>query len=199
MKTIRIMPSNNDQIINPKTGNLIKIGGQVYKKLLTDGLIEPPLVGPPALQGAQLMASALRGYSKSYNVDITDSHSVIKQLSETSETVKNVLGRELHVMNGIKPLINLKVQFKKLKKDEGFIMKTGYFNSAAVPITNQNQISQIVSEQNARLIYKVDQWLSEGSGWIIDSVDGHWINISKYKPLRGASYIPTPAKLRQPS
>mgnify|MGYP007072120766 CR=1 FL=1 len=110
------MPSNNNQIINPKTGKLIRIGGQVYKKLLTDGLIEPPLVEPPALQGVQLMASALRGYSKSYNVDITDSHSVIKQLSETSGTVINVLGRELHAMKGIKPVIALIVQFKKIEK-----------------------------------------------------------------------------------
>ena len=116
------MPSNNNQIINPKTGKFIKIGGQVYKKLLKDGVIqpqpsvEPPLVEPPALQGVQLMASALRGYSKSYNVDITDSHSVIKQLSETSGTVINVLGRELHAMKGIKPVIALIVQFKKIEK-----------------------------------------------------------------------------------
>ena len=113
MKTICIMPSNNNQIVNPKTGKLIKIGGQVYKKLLTDGiiqphpLVEPPLVEPPALQGVQLMASALRGYSKSYTVDLTDSHSVIKQLSETSVTVNNVLARELHKMNGIKQFSEL--------------------------------------------------------------------------------------------
>ena len=60
-------------------------------------------------------------------------------------------------MNGIKPLITLKVQFKKLKKDEGFVTNTGFFNSAAVSFTNKNRISQIVSDQNSRVVYKVDQ------------------------------------------
>ena len=72
---------------------------------------------PPAgMPGVQLMASALRGYSKSFKIDITDSHSVIKQLTETNGPVNNVLGRAVHAMNGIKPFITLKVQFKKLKK-----------------------------------------------------------------------------------
>ena len=38
--------------------------------------------------------------------------------------------------------------------------------------------------------------MSEGSGWIIDTVQKHFINITKYKPCNGSSYIQLPIELR---
>ena len=38
-------------------------------------------------------------------------------------------------------------------------------------------------------------YLGKGSGWIIDSVIHHNINISKYNPLAGSSYIKLPKEL----
>jgi len=37
------------------------------------------------------------------------------------------------------------------------------------------------------MVKKIAQWLSEGSGWIIESVDKHYLNIVKYKPMKGSS------------
>ena len=31
--------------------------------------------------------------------------------------------------------------------------------------------------------------LSKGSGWVIESVDKHYLNIIKYTPMKGSSYI----------
>ena len=42
----------------------------------------------------------------------------------------------------------------------------------------------------------IQQWISEGSAWIIKSVDGHFINVVRYRPLRGSSYIPLPKELQ---
>ena len=36
---------------------------------------------------------------------------------------------------------------------------------------------------------KVQKWLREGSGWLIESVDSIYINISVYNPLAGSPYI----------
>ena len=33
----------------------------------------------------------------------------------------------------------------------------------------------------------IEKWTHHGSGWIVDSVVGMSINISKYQPLRGGS------------
>ena len=44
----------------------------------------------------------------------------------------------------------------------------------------------------------IDKWVSEGSGWVIDRIDSHYINITTYQPLNGSSYIELPTKLRNP-
>lgn len=36
---------------------------------------------------------------------------------------------------------------------------------------------------------KIATWISEESGWTINSVHGHWINIVQYNPVKGSSYI----------
>ena len=42
----------------------------------------------------------------------------------------------------------------------------------------------------------IHKWISEGSAWIIKSINGHYINIIKYEPLTGSSYIELPSELR---
>ena len=42
----------------------------------------------------------------------------------------------------------------------------------------------------------IDKWASEGSGWVIDRIDSHYLNITLYKPLNGSSYIELPLELR---
>ena len=39
---------------------------------------------------------------------------------------------------------------------------------------------------------KIDQWTSEGSGWIIERDENYYINIANYEPLSGSSYIHYP-------
>ena len=43
---------------------------------------------------------------------------------------------------------------------------------------------------------RIDNWISEGSGWIIESIHDEHVNISIYSPLSGNSYIELPNKLR---
>ena len=44
----------------------------------------------------------------------------------------------------------------------------------------------------------IDKWVSEGSGWVIDRIDSHYLNVTLYKPLNGSSYIELPTELREP-
>ena len=37
-----------------------------------------------------------------------------------------------------------------------------------------------------------DQWLSHGSGWILETVENLYLNSATYEPIYGRSYIPTP-------
>ena len=44
----------------------------------------------------------------------------------------------------------------------------------------------------------IDAWINEGSGWIVESIETQYINISTCRPLSGSSYMNLPIKLRNP-
>ena len=44
----------------------------------------------------------------------------------------------------------------------------------------------------------IDNWINEGSGWIIEVIVSQYISISTYRPLSGISYIDLPAELKNP-
>ena len=39
------------------------------------------------------------------------------------------------------------------------------------------------------ILYRIDNWINEGSGWIIESVNKEHVNISIFSPLSGSTYI----------
>ena len=48
------------------------------------------------------------------------------------------------------------------------------------------------------ILWNIQNSLGKGSGWIIDSVIDNNINMSKYNPLAGRSYIKLPKELNHP-
>ena len=56
-----------------------------------------------------------------------------------------------------------------------------------------NQIDVFCSSE--QIINSIASWISEGSGWTIETIDKNYINIVKYKPLNGPSYIYLPREL----
>ena len=48
------------------------------------------------------------------------------------------------------------------------------------------------------ILYMIDVWINEGSGWIVESIESQYINISTYRPLSGSSYMNLPIELRNP-
>ena len=48
------------------------------------------------------------------------------------------------------------------------------------------------------ILYRIDNWINDGSGWVIESVGAQYVNISIYSPLIGSTYIELPDKLKNP-
>ena len=67
------------------------------------------------------------------------------------------------------------------------IFKTAYFNSKAKTIINENEMNESIQTSNQEIINGISVWLSAGSGWTVESVDDQYINIVRYKPLKGSS------------
>ena len=48
------------------------------------------------------------------------------------------------------------------------------------------------------ILYMINVWINNGSGWNDESIESECINISTYRPLAGSSYMDLPAELRSP-
>ena len=48
------------------------------------------------------------------------------------------------------------------------------------------------------ILYMIDVWINNGSGWNVESIESQYINISTYRPLSGSSYMDLPVELKSP-
>ncbi|KAL9971514.1 hypothetical protein ACROYT_G017685 [Oculina patagonica] len=144
------------------------------------------------------VAKAMKGYTKSFEIGIKNNKDPLLQLQNTRKAVENHIIKELSAMKGVKFIETLKVKFTKMSGDS-VIYKTAYFNSKAQTIINNLEIVESLQASKQQILNFVAQWISEGSGWTIESVDGHYINLVKYEPIKGSSYIQLPYELRNSS
>ena len=95
-------------------------------------------------------------------------------------------------MKGFKYVETLEVTFEKMS-DNDIINKTAYFNGDTETIINDNEIVKSLEYSKEHILNIISIWISEGSGWTVKSVNNHYLNIVKYNPFKGSSYI----KLRE--
>ena len=138
---------------------------------------------------------ALKGYTSSYIISIKNSRDPLIQLQNTRKAVEYHIIKALSNMIGLKFNETLKVTFLK-PQDDGWIYKTAYFNSKPQTVINNVSINEALQLTKQQILNFVAQWISEGSGWTIQSVDSHYLNIVKYEPMKGSSYIQLPQELR---
>ena len=70
-----------------------------------------------------------------------------------------------------------------------------YFNSTTkIAINHKFSLKNRFQE----ILYRIDNWVNEGSGWIVESIESQYINISTFRPLSGRSYVKLPAELKSP-
>ena len=138
---------------------------------------------------------ALKGYTKSYKISIKHNKDPLAQMQNTRKAMEFHLNNILSLMKGFKFVETLQVTFTKFSSDE-IVIKTAYFNSKAQTIINPTEIHEALQTSKQTILNKIAQWISEGSGWTIQSVHNHYLNIVKYKPMNGSSYIQLPTELR---
>ena len=140
---------------------------------------------------------------KSYGIGLQDNLNPLNHFTKTKALVESHLESLLKDMKGFKFIETLEVTFEKENIDSKTgkcvnIYKTAFFNGKAKTITKANDIEPELSMSRQEILNVIDKWASEGSGWVVDRIDSHYINVTLYKPLNGSSYIELPTKLRNP-
>jgi hypothetical protein len=51
-------------------------------------------------------------------------------------------------------------------------------------------------EAVAGILESLESFVQNGSGWVVDSIQTLWLNIAKYQPLKGGSYLELPRSLK---
>ena len=142
---------------------------------------------------------ALKGFTKSYEINIKNNKDPLVQLNNTRKAIANHIASVLTSMKGLKFAQTLIVTFQKRIGREERLFKTAYFNSQPQTITNHTQIELAISLSKQEILNTIAVWISEGSGWTVESIDNHYLNVVKYEPMKGNSYIKLPQELRNSS
>ena len=138
---------------------------------------------------------AMRGFTRSYEIGLTNRQDPLIQLQNTRSVIKNNLLKVLNEMKGLKFNEMLKIMFEKQKGDE-LIEEEAYFITKLQTVTNDVDIDNLLQITQQQIVNMIQKWISKGSAWVIQSVEWHFINVIRYMPLRGSSYIQLPKELR---
>ena len=146
---------------------------------------------------------ALKGYAKSYEIELQDNLNPLNHFTKTKPQTESRLEDLLKTMKGFKFIETLEVTFEKDTIDSKTgkrvsIYKTAFFNGKAKNITEVDDIEPELNMSRQEILNVIDKWVSEGSGWVIDRIDSHYLNVTLYKPLNGSSYKELPTDLRNP-
>ena len=120
---------------------------------------------------------------------------MIVQLKSIGISIKELFKDLLIELKGFKYQITLAVLLSKMKNSGEVEYSPVYFNPLTKAAINKKfKTSQSFQE----IIHRLENWISHGSGWIVEEIISQFLNVSSYLPLSGSTYIKLPKELDHP-
>ena len=109
----------------------------------------------------------------------------------------NLIEQEILKLGSVKVSFGLKVNFEIERNGETQEMSHYFKEDQPHVFTryDKEQIEQKYEEFMGRIKGEIENWSLQGSGWEIESIELAYVNVAKYQPLRGGTYLPLPANL----
>lgn len=139
--------------------------------------------------------TALKYHTTSFEIDIKNHKDPLQQLQNTRKAVAYYLIHLLSSMKGLKYVECIKATYIKIRDGE-IEHKTAYFFSSPNTVLNNLDVHKSLQLSKNHILEQMSKLVSEGSGWTIESVDNHYLNVVRYKPMSGSSYIDIPKELK---
>ena len=128
---------------------------------------------------------AFRGYALTYKIQLVENKDPIKQVEAIKSSIKYLFSDLLSKTKFFK-FFNTKSYVKKYKPNGEIEFITVYSNLTTKTVRNHKFC---LDKSFQEILYRVDNYINEESGWIIELIESQYINISTYRPLSGNSYI----------
>ena len=127
-----------------------------------------------------------------------------KDLFKFSKAIKqsftDLIKKELKEVKNIKVSLELKIRFKKEKEEEETEYMEQYFRENEPQLFQANDDEKDIEEYFDNIFEiingKIEAWVAEGSGWELEKIELVYVNVARYQPLRGGTYLPIPTKLK---
>ena len=123
---------------------------------------------------------------------------LLKFFEKTKPRFIDVCREEVQALRSVKVQFGLLVRFYIDRNGEVQRMEH-YFNRMRPIVLNEHDmetlnhaLNQFVDEVRS----EIEAWSERGSGWVVDEILEAFINVARYQPLRGGSYIPLSEKLK---
>ncbi|KAK3738125.1 hypothetical protein RRG08_027738 [Elysia crispata] len=97
---------------------------------------------------------------------------------------------------GLKFQLAIKVELVKVNPDGSEEFMEPIIRHKQEAVLQESEIATALEEAFPRLLETLEKWTQRGSGWVVVQVRTLWLDIARYQPLRGGSYIPLPKKLQ---
>ena len=140
------------------------------------------------------ISKAFKRYARSYKIEIIDTKDLLAQLEANKSSIEDLFKERLNEMKVFKYQITVTVLLSKHKINGDTEYAPVCFNSTTKTIINSHKYDLDKSFQE--FLCRIDNWINEGSGWIIESIEPQYVNISIYSPLIGITYPELPDGLK---
>ena len=135
------------------------------------------------------------GYAQSCKVEISDKADFAVQLKASEISTKKLFKDLLIELKGFRYQMTLAILLSKMKNSGEIEYSPVYFTSLTKTVIN-NKFK--LHQPFQKVIYRLDNWISHGSGWIVEEIISQYLNLSSYLPLSGSTYIKLPEELNHP-
>ena len=138
------------------------------------------------------ISKTFQEYARSYKIEIIDSKDPLAQLKASKSSIKDLFKDLLDEIKGFKYQITVKFLLRKHNGDIEF--SPVYFNSTTKAVINSEYD---LDKSFQEILYSIGNWINEGPGWVLESIEAEYVNISVFTPLSGRSCIKLAVKLRK--
>ena len=119
-------------------------------------------------------------------------------LDDARPQIRKKLTEEVVALKGVKFQLALKVSLRKDRPDGAEEYTDPVLRHKQETLLGASELTRRETLDKAfpHILELLEKWTQRGSGWAVDRVETVWLDIARYQPLRGGSYIPLPAAVK---
>ena len=161
----------------------------------------------PAVEQPQLTfkkrGHAIKDMLRTWEITIPSGHQLEADpratLEGVREEIKRKLVEEILALQVVKSRLVLDIKLRKDKANGQTEYRRVVLRSNQSTILQTYEIDEELNKAFSTILARLEAFTNEGSGWAVERIEFILLDIARYRPIRGGSYIPLPKETSQTS